>query len=331
MHSRERVDGSGPRSARPRPSAYPKVNLAVGYRPDPDWPNRGSDLACRYVTGAAVDSQDRVWALNAVVPQVRIYSTDGELLGAWGGDGLRNPHHITVDLNGDVWITDYGTHTVTKFTDKGEHLLTLGTPDQPGADTDHFNRPTAAVVTPAGEVFVTDGYGNNRVLHLDGTGAFIKEWGALGVGAGELSQPHSIARDSSGLLYVGERNNCRVQIFDPSGESLAEWRNLFNPWGIWITPSDDVYVCGSSPKLWGSHSNLGNPPTDQLVAKLTTDGRITGLWTFPLADPDQMVPGTLDWVHAIAVDSVGDLYLGDVADDSPTHRIQKFIRLPAEA
>ncbi len=312
-------------------AGYPKINLAVGYAVDANWPAKTPQMAWRYVTGVAVDAQDRVWTLNAIDPPVRVYATDGAFIKAWGKGLFKNPHHIWVDRKGNAWITDYGRHVVQKFTEDGKLLLTLGTLDEEGCDATHFNRPTAAVVTATGEVFVTDGYGNNRIVHFRDDGTFVKDWGKLGVAPGELSQPHAIAIDSRGRLYVGERNNCRIQIFDQSGKSLGQWRNLFNPWGIWITPDDSVYVCGSSPKRWGSHSNLGNPPTDQLVMRLNTDGRVLEVWTFPLlADPAKPVPGHIDWIHAIAVDSAGNLYLGDVADNSKSHRIQKFVRLPAE-
>ena len=310
---------------------YPKINLAVGYEVDPSWPDKTPPLEWRYVTGLAVDAKDHVWTLNAINPQVRVYAADGKFVQSWGNSGFKNPHHVAIGPDGNVWITDYGTHVVQKFTPKGKLLRTLGVYGKPGADETHFNRPTAVAITPAGDVFVTDGYGNNRVVHFDAQGRFVKAWGKLGVKAGELSQPHSIALDSQGRIYVGERNNCRVQIFDQSGKSIGQWRNLVNPWGIWITAKDEVYICGSSPKRWGKHGNLGNPPTDQLVMRLNTDGRVLELWTFRLVpDPDHPKPGDIDWIHAIAVDSRGDLYLGDVADNSKTHRAQKFTRLPAE-
>ena len=320
----------GTRASASPQAPYPKVNLAVGYEVDPDWPKRPAESQWRYMTSVALDSKERVWLLGALDPQVQVYTTDGTYVRGWGEGRFKNPHHLLVDHEDNVWITDFGRHVVEKFSPDGELLLTLGTPEESGEDETHFGRPTAAVVSPNGDVFVTDGYTNNRVVHFNAAGEFIKTWGKLGVGAGELSQPHAIALDSKGRLYVGERNNCRIQVFDQDGNSLAQWRNLVNPWGIWITPGDEVYVCGSSPKRWGSHSNLGNPPTDQLVMNLDTTGRVLELWTFPLAEEGKLIPGQIDWIHGIAVDSQGNLYLSDVADNSATHRAQRFVRLEQE-
>jgi hypothetical protein len=311
-------------------AAYPKINLAVGYQVDPQWPQKPAEIRWRFVTGVAVDQQDRVWMINEIEPQVQIYNAEGKLVGAWRGLGFRAPHSVRIDHEACVWITDYQRHLVQKFSPQGKLLLTLGTPDKPGADAAHFNRPTDVAVSRQGDVFVTDGYGNNRIVHFDRQGKFVKTWGQLGVGPGDLSQPHSIVLDSQGRLYVGERNNCRIQVFDQQGRSLAQWRNLVNPWCLWMTPADELLVSGSAPKRWTARHNLGNPPTDQLVIKFNTDGRALELWTFPLAQPSHLVPGELDWIHAIAADSAGNLYLGDVADNSPAHRLQKFRRLPAE-
>jgi sugar lactone lactonase YvrE len=311
-------------------SRYPKINLAVGYKVDPNWPRKPPEFTWRYMCSIAVDASDRVWTLNQLDPPVQVYSVEGKLIDSWGRGYFKSPHHIVIDRDGDVWIADYGLHVVQKFTPKGGLLLTLGTPNKPGCDETHLNMPTGVAVTPKGDVFVTDGYGNDRIVHYDSQGRFIKTWGRLGVKPGELSQPHNIALDSKGLLYVGERNNCRIQIFDQGGKSLAQWRNVVNPWGIWITPDDQIYVCGSSPKRWGERGNLGNPPTDQLVMKFDTTGRVLELWVFPLAQPGKLIPGEIDWIHGLAVDSKGNLYVGDVADESGTHRAQKFVRLAPE-
>ena len=310
-------------------AAYPKINLAAGYEVDPSWPQKPPEIKWRYVTGVAVDAQDRVWVLNALAPQVQVYGTDGKPRASWSGD-FKSPHSIRLDCDGNVWIADYGRHIVQKFSPTGAALLTLGTPDQPGCDASHFNRPTDAAISPQGDVFVADGYGNNRVVHFDAQGRFRKSWGKLGVEAGELSQPHHIVMDSQGRLYVAERNNCRIQVFDQNGRSLAQWRNLLNPWCLWITPRDEILACGTSPARWTARHNLGNPPHDALVMMFNTDGRVLELSMFPLAKPGSQRPGELDWLHGIAADSKGNLYLSDVADDSPAHRVQKFTRLPAE-
>ncbi len=309
---------------------YPKVNLAVGYEVDPDWPQKPERFHWRYVTSVAVDAKDRVWVLNEHEPQVQVYGEDGEYIDSWGPGFFGRPHHIHIDRDQNVWVTDFGLHIVQKFTPKGELLQVLGKRGQTALKGPVLNRPSAVVTTPKGDAFVSDGYGNNRVVHYDREGKFVKEWGRLGQGVGEFSQPHTIALDSKGRLYVAERNNCRVQIFDQEGRSLAQWRNLMNPWGIWITPKDEVYICGSSPARWTELGNLGNPPHDALMIKFDTTGRALELWHFPLVRDEKLEPGRIDWIHGIAVDSKGNVYLSDVADDTPSHRVQKFIRLPAE-
>jgi hypothetical protein len=310
---------------------YPKINLATGYEVVPDWPKKPEHIAWRYMTGVAVDAEDRIWTFNATDPPVQVYDREGNLLDSWGSGEFKAPHFIRIDPEGNVWTADYRRHIVRKHTPEGKLLLTLGTPDMPGGDEDHLNMPTDMAITASGEIFVTDGYGNNRIVHFDKEGKFIKSWGGLGIGPGMLSQPHSIAIDSQGLLYVAERNNCRIQVFDQEGNSLAQWRDLINPWGIWITPQDEIYVCGSTPARWTEKwGNLGNPPHDQILMRFDTEGNVKQVWGFPLAHEGELIPGHLDWVHGIAVDSHGDLYLGDVADNSRSHRVQKFQRLEPE-
>jgi DNA-binding beta-propeller fold protein YncE len=316
--------------ADPPTTGYPHVNLSVGYEVEADWPQRAEGEKWRYVTGVAVDAKDQVWLVNQLTPQVQVFDSGGKLVDSWGQGFFKAPHYLRIDHEGNVWIADFERHIVQKFSPKGERLLVLGTPDEAGNDESHMNGPTDIAVSPSGEIFVSDGYGNDRVIHFDPAGKFVKTWGKRGVKAGELSQPHSIAMDSKGRLYVAERNNCRIQIFDQDGKSLGQWRNLLNPWGLCITANDEIYVCGSSPKRWGTTGNLGNPPADQLVMKLDTEGKIQELNTLPLLKEGTLVPGELDWVHGIAVDSDGDLYFGDVADNSAEHRIQKFRRLAAE-
>ena len=173
-------------------------------------------------------------------------------------------------------------------------------------------------------MFVADGYGNARGVHFDRRGKFVKAWGKLGTRPGEFSQPHSIVVDSKGRLYVADRNNARVQVFDRNGKFLDQWQNLLVPWGLWITPNDEIWACGSSPMTWPADGGLlGCPPKDQVFMKFDRTGRLLQLWTVPQSKDDQQQPGELNWVHTIAVDSKGNIYAGDIQGG----KAQKFVRV----
>lgn len=299
---------------------YPRINLAAGFELDARWPRKPAEFDWKDMPGVAVDAQDQVWVFNRGNVPVQVYGREGNLIRSWGREQVGRAHHIKIDPEGNVWLADIGLHVVRKFTPEGKLLLTLGTPGSAGADAHHLNQPTDMAITPSGDIFVSDGYGNNRVVHFDRQGRFVREWGKLGVRPGEFSLPHAIGVDSQGRLYVADRNNARVQVFDQQGKFLSEWRNLLVPWGIWITSRDEIYVCGSSPMLWGEGNHLGVPPKDQLIMKFTPEGKVVQLWTFPKGQDGQERPGELNWVHGIAVDSAGNLYLGDIRGQ----RAQKF-------
>jgi len=212
---------------------------------------------------------------------------------------------------------------VYECTQEGKVLRTLGTPGQYGEDPQHFHQPTDVVITPKGDIFVTDGYGNSRVVHFDAQGRFVRAWGKLGVGPGEFSLPHAIDVDSQGRLYVADRNNVRIQVFDQEGKFLAEWRNLLVPWTVRIDQKDRIWSCGCSPMVWRKEDEvLGCPPKDQLVMCFDTTGKVLQVWTFPKGQDGQEKPGELNWVHSLAWDSQGNLYLVDIIGK----RVQKFLR-----
>jgi sugar lactone lactonase YvrE len=275
------------------------------------------------MAGIALGPSDEVWTFNRGPVPVQVYTTRGELVRSWGQGQFREPHQVRIDAQGFVWLADSGLHVVQKYTQEGKLLLTLGTSGEPGDDTTHLNRPTDVAVAPDGGLFVTDGYGNNRVVHFDQAGRFVHTWGSLGSNPGQFSLPHSIALDSRGHLFVADRNNARVQVFDQTGRFLDEWRDLLVPWHIVVTARDEVYVCGSAPMRWPRLPIpglvLGVPPRDQLVMMFTPDGRLTRLCTFPKGQTS----GALDWVHGLAVDHQGNLYLGDIQG----RRAQKFLRI----
>jgi NHL repeat len=302
---------------------YPRTNLSTGYEVVAAWPERHKDMKWGAVAGIAIGPMEQIWTFNRGAVPVQVYTAEGALVRSWGQGHFREPHQVRIDRKGLVWLVDSGSHVVQQFTPDGELLLTLGTPGEPGDDSTHLNRPTDVAVTAAGHAFVADGYGNNRIVHFDERGQFVRTWGAIGSAPGQFSLPHSIALDSRGRVFVADRNNARVQVFDQTGRFLDEWRDLLVPWHIVVTEQDEIYVCGSSPMRWPKLPIpglvVGIPPKDQLVMVFTPDGRLTRLVTFPKGQGS----GELDWVHAMAVDRQGNLYLGDIQGRRP----QKFLRL----
>jgi hypothetical protein len=318
-----------PTEPEPPLPVYPRVNMAPGYEVDPAWPQRPSGMAWGHVPGVAVDAKDQVWIFTRAEPPVQVYAADGTFLRAWGTGVVGKAHHIKIDSDGAVWLADIGLHVIRKFTPQGEVLLTLGTPGVAGNDSSHLFKPTDMAFAANGDIFVSDGYGNNRVLVFDKQGKFLRQWGSLGTGPQEFSLPHAITLDPQGRVYVADRNNMRVQIFDQQGKLLDSWANILVPWGFCHSPDGDIWVCGSSPMVWTVDPKyptapLGCPPKDQLVIRFSPTGRVEQLWTLPKAEDGHEMPGQLNWLHAMAIDSRGDLYLTDIIGQ----RAQKFIRKP---
>lgn len=314
-----------PRSVGAAQPNYPPQPTVIEYRVDPDWPQRPAEFGPRAaVPGVAVDGQDRIWCLERCQVPVQIYTADGALVSSWGQDQFKGVHSLRFDRQGNVWITDYVAHVVKKFTPDGQLLLTLGTPGKAGDDATHFHAPTDIAIAPDGSLFVSDGYGNRRVVHLDAQGKFIKAWGTYGSGPGQFSLPHQIVMDSRGVLYVADRNSGRIQLFDQQGRFLEDWSHLIMPWGLWMTAADELWVCGSSPQAWYRDGSYP-PPKDQFFLRLSTDGRVQQLWTVPVGRDGQEQPGECNWLHAVAVDSLGNLYAGDIIGK----RVQKLVRTPA--
>jgi hypothetical protein len=300
------------------------VGMVTWYEVDPLWPQRPVDFGTGPVSGVALDHRDRVWILTRSVPPVRLYDSDGSFLSAWNwpGGAVKKAHYLRIDPQRNIWLTDVARHVVHKCSPEGKIVLTLGTPDQPGDDQDHFNGPTDVAVTRDGDIFVSDGYSNSRIVHFDSKGRFVKSWGSPGTAPGRFNLVHAIALDSKGRLYVADRNI---------------------PWGITVTDADEIWICGSSPAHWRKNDTfLGLPPRDQLIMKFDTNGKLRQLWALPMPTTTEQKrpgldwvtdlpaastyhdtrPGLINWVHAIALDSAGNVYLGDIMGK----KVQKFIK-----
>jgi len=301
-------------------SAPALADMSGRYRVDPAWPKRPADAKWGEMPGVAVDAKDQVWIFTRARPPVQVYRRDGQLVRSWGQGVIKTAHYIRIGPKGNVWVADTGKHVVMQLTSEGKLLKTLGTPGKPGCDARHLNQPTDMAVTPAGEVFVSDGYGNDRVVHFDANGKFVKAWGKRGDAPGQFDLPHAIVVDSKGKLYVADRNNGRVQVFDRSGKFLGQWKDMV-PWGLWISKTDEMWACGSSPMPKKGRWR-GLPPKDQILMKYDTSGKVSEALSVAMMAAGKWKPGQVSWLHAVALDSKGNIYLGGIKD----RRAQKYIK-----
>jgi outer membrane protein assembly factor BamB len=307
---------------------YPKVNVAVAYKVDASWPQRPEGHDWGAVPGIAVDAKDQVYVFTRAAKAVQVYDANGKFLRAFSDSALTNAHHLKIDPEGNIWTTDVADHTVRKWSPEGKPLLTLGEPKKAGRDQKHFYMPTDMAIAADGDIYVSDGYGNARIVHFDKTGKYKNEWGTLGSKPGQFSVPHAITVDSKKNVYVADRNNARIQKFDPNGKLVDVWENIITPWGFCMLPNDEIWVCGSSPMQWRPEDGaLGCPPKDQVFMRFNTQGKLLQLWTVPKGIDGFERPGEVNWVHCIAADSKGNLYVGDILGK----RAQKFLRVAPQA
>ena len=245
-----------------QPSSAPRNDLPQPYRTTRDWGELPKGVQWAAVTAIESAPDGTIYVVHrcfanscAGRPEAPIlkYNADGKLLASWGQGMFLFPHGATVDRDGNLWVTDARGdkgkgNQVFKFSPDGAVLLTLGKAGVSGSGPDLFDQPTDVVVAPNGDIFVTDSHRNgtnNRVVKFTKDGQYVKEWGRKGSGRGEMSEPHTIAMDSRGRLFVGDRENNRIQIFDQDGNYLDEWRQFGRPSGIYITSDDTIYVADS--------------------------------------------------------------------------------------
>lgn len=173
----------------------------------------------------APDGRIVVFHRGPAIAPVVLYDADANALSSWDA-AIGLPHGMRVDPAGHLWLTDCGRHRVIKTTIDGEVLLELGTPDVSGTDERTFNAPTDVAFGHDGSIYVSDGYGNSRVVQFDPDGRYVRAWGQRGSEHGEFDTPHSVAVAPDGRVLVSDRHNHRIQIFDPNGEWQDEWRHL---------------------------------------------------------------------------------------------------------
>jgi peptidylamidoglycolate lyase len=169
----------------------------------------------------------------------------GALLHSWGANTFLVPHGLTVDRDNNIWTTDVALQQVFKFSHDGRLLLTVGTAREGGWDATHFNQPTKVLNAPDGSFYVGDGYVNSRVARFDRTGRYLQEWGKKGAGPGEFSNPHGLAFAPNGDVLVADRQNSRIQVFDPQGHFKREWtgaRDRGRVFAVEVDAAGNMYV-----------------------------------------------------------------------------------------
>jgi peptidylamidoglycolate lyase len=284
---------------------------------DPDWPALPEGFATGETAGVDVDSHGHVFVFHRGQRHsvMALDPDDGRKVASFGDDFFVNAHGLEVDAQDNVWVTDTRRHQVLKFSHDGELLLSVGEEGVAGLDATHFNQPTDVVVTPSGEFYVSDGYGNSRVAKFSADGTFLFDWGTKGDAPGQFNLPHGITLDDEGRVYVADRSNLRVQIFTPDGDFLAAWgADVFGdearPWGLEFH-AGRIYV------IDGGNMNPNTPDYARLTI-VEKDGRVVTSWS-----SYGSAPGQLSWGHDVTVGLDGSVYTAEVRNNN---RAQKFIR-----
>ncbi len=313
---------SAPPSLDPMTWGKPTNDLPNPYGPGENFGTLPEGRTWGADSGVSVDAKGNVWdaercggsCKDSPLNPILEFDPSGKLINSFGGGMFVQPHGITVDKDGNIWVTDQLADgkrgmAATKFTPDGKVLMTLGTPGVPGDGNNQFNQPSAVAVAPNGDIFVADGHGgksNARIVKFDKDGKFLMTWGKLGDGPGDFNIPHAAVFDSQGRLFIGDRGNRRIQIFDQQGKFLAQWTQFSRPSGIFIDKNDVMYVAdsesGSSDadhKLWKRGIRIGS----------AKDGTVKYLIPDPNTDPN--AKGT-QAAEGVAADAKGTVYGAEV-------------------
>ena len=254
------------------------------------------------------------------------FDLEGRVIRSFGAGLFAWPHGLYVDREGNVWVTDavgYGEplagygHVIYKFSPAGRLLMTLGQKGIAGDGPTHFTKPSAVLVAPDGAIFIADGHdagGNNRILKLAPDGRFLMEWGTTGGDHGQFRDPHALAMDSEGRLFVADRGNSRIQIFDQEGTHIATWKQFGRPSGLFIDRNDILYSTDSESNA------RRNPGVKRgITIGRAGDGVVTAFIPDPEPDPDNS--GT-SGAEGVAVDAHGNIYGAEVGPQT----VRKYVR-----
>jgi DNA-binding beta-propeller fold protein YncE len=320
------------------------------YAADADWCRLPAGEELGEAIGVATDSHDRVFLFTRTPNRMRVFDRQGNFLYAWHDVEFVRPHGIHIGPDDSVYCTDDTDHTVRRFTPQGKLLLTLGVSGRPSdtgaTSTDYrtirraagpFHFPTNVALSPEGDIYVSDGYGNARIHHFSPDGRLLHSWGEPGAGPGQFHVPHGIAIDRQGIVHVADRENSRLPRFTPDGQFIDQWTDVVRPCQIFIDRQGRLFVAelghfagmfpGTFPPSQGATGGRMSifSPTGELLARW-------GGGVHPCAPGDFFAP------HDVWVDSRGDFYVGEVNHTAgirtglvgpDSHTLQKFTALTA--
>jgi DNA-binding beta-propeller fold protein YncE len=295
------------------------VTLGSGeftYEVDVGWEKPPPGISWREVAAVAVDSKDNVYAFTRGDHPIVVFDREGNFLRTWGEDIFTSAHGLTLGPDDTLYCTDQGDHTVRHCTTEGKVLMTIGVPGKPAEfQSGHpFHRCTDVALDPtSGDLYVSDGYGNSRVHKYSPDGKHLLSWGQPGNDPGEFNLVHNIATDKDGYVYVADRENHRVQVFDSKGKFETQWMGaMHRPCALFISHDQDVYIgeLGFGMAVNQLYSNIG-----PRISVWNTDGERQAR----MGNGYGLEVGQFNAPHGIAIDSRGDLYLAEVAHTNMSH------------
>ncbi len=282
------------------------------YRVIENWAKLPEGWEFKDVAAVACDSQDRVYCFNRGEHPMMVFDRDGKFLRSWGEGQYPRAHGLHIDANDILYLTDDGGHVVRKCTTDGKVLLELGVPGKPSPymSGEPFHRCTHTALSPKGEIYVSDGYGNAKVHKYSPDGKRILSWGEPGTGEGQFNIVHNIVTDAEGWVYVADRENHRVQVFDGNGRYETQWVNMHRPCGLYCCRGPKMrFLIGELGPSMPVNRNVPNigPRLSIVDARGKLIARLGGE-----AGPG-LEAGKFIAPHGLAVDSRGDIYVGEVS------------------
>ena len=280
------------------------------YKPVDSWAKLPKDVSWREVASIAIDSDNKVYVFNRGDHPMIVFDEEGNFINSWGEGLFVRPHGLTLGLDNSLFCIDDGDHTVRKCSLEGDVLFTIGSANRPAEpySGNPFNRCTDVAIDPkTRDIYISDGYMNAKIHVYSEEGKYKFSWGSPGVEPGEFNIPHNIAIDKDSYVYVADRENHRIQIFNSLGVFEGQWNNIHRPCALYISKDQEFYV---GELGWGLPVNRTHPNIGPRISVLDTNGKVLsriGHLGWGLEQGQFLAP------HGITLDKNKNIYLGEVS------------------